>query len=181
MPEQDTPSTAPGDRIPRRPPLPTPPTLPELDPEQRRRRAELAPYLAMLDKEIAEKSAAVWDSKRWGGCFLDDLTSSATGEPCWARAEMTHFGEHRALIELRPGLPKGYAIQHEGPEPMWWVTIGRRKPQRFVFLHAALNNVMDRPAKNWTEWSIVRSEWFRHGDLRLLAKLYAIQMDTGAN
>jgi hypothetical protein len=175
MPEEDTPPLAPGS--PRRPPLPP---LPPLTREEQRARDRMTPVLAVMDADIAKLPAAVWDTKRWTGRFLDDRTSSATGEPCWARVEIRHFGEPRALIELRPGLHDGDRLRQEGPAPMWYVTIGRRQPRKYVFLDGALNYVMDRPARNWTEYAVVHEEWIANGDLRLLSRLYWIQLATGA-
>ncbi len=127
--------------------------------------------LFLLDRIIEREPAEAWAAREWGGEFLDDLTSAATGEECVARLRFTHHGEPVALIEVRPHQRTAAFIQDT--ELHYWLTLGRRKPKPYYFFAKAIDAAMGLRSRSiWEHPGFDR--FFHTGDLRVLRRLYEI-------
>ena len=127
--------------------------------------------LRLLDRAISHQPARYWDTREWGGFFLDDLTSAATGERCEARLQFTHHGQPVALIEVRPHERTATYIREA--ELHYWLTLGNRKPKPYFFFAKAMDAAMGMRSRSiWERPGYDR--FFRTGDLRVLRRLYQI-------
>jgi hypothetical protein len=132
--------------------------------------------MAMLDDLIVSKPDAYWDQRPWGVEFLEDLVSPVTGETCAARFVLRHEGQPRATVEFRPGQTTSPLSESEGPQLMWFLTIGRRKPKGYVNVQWALAAGMGlRRHDMWDNRYL--HEWLTNGDVRAMRRLWQMDED----
>ena len=129
---------------------------------------------ANLDGLIASKPAAHWDAQPWQAEFLPELVSPVTGETCAARVVVRFGGEARGTLEFRPGQTNSPVSETQGPQLMWFLTVGRRKPRGYVGVEWALATAMGLRRRDlWdNRWM---HEWLTNGDPRALRRLWELQ------
>jgi hypothetical protein len=116
------------------------------------------------------KPAFYWNAKPWQVEFLDDPGSPVTGERCATRFVLRHRGEARATVELRPGHTDCPLCEADGPQLLWFVAVGRRKPRGYVFLRWALAAAMGLRRHNLYDNRCL-DEWMTHGNVPAFVRL----------